>query len=120
MLINLFNFQPICLTTMCTESANTESKNFKLHSIIFFTQYFYYSSLQHHADWKKYTLWNRDFPPLVKKFKIFIFKILKYLNLQKGVNLYGTHPFYLCVEEDGNSFGFFLLNSNAMGKPVTI
>lgn len=28
-------------------------------------------------------------------------------------NLYGTHPFYISIEENGQTFGVFLLNSNA-------
>jgi hypothetical protein len=30
-------------------------------------------------------------------------------------NLYGSHPFYLVMEETGHSHGVFLKNSNAMG-----
>lgn len=28
-------------------------------------------------------------------------------------NLYGTHPFYMVIESDGQAFGVFILNSNA-------
>lgn len=28
-------------------------------------------------------------------------------------NLYGTHPFYMVIEENGASFGVFIFNSNA-------
>ena len=31
-----------------------------------------------------------------------------------GENLYGSHPFLLGIENNGYSFGIFLLNSNAL------
>ncbi|NXT18858.1 LYAG glucosidase, partial [Syrrhaptes paradoxus] len=46
--------------------------------------------------WNKVTLWNRDMAPTPQ------------------VNLYGSHPFYLVMEDDGSAHGVFLLNSNAM------
>lgn len=42
------------------------------------------------------------------------------LHEQEDRNLYGHHPFYLCVEKDGNAHGLFLLNSNAMGKYIKV
>ncbi|XP_075296835.1 lysosomal alpha-glucosidase [Opisthocomus hoazin] len=46
--------------------------------------------------WTRVTLWNRDMAPAPK------------------VNLYGSHPFYLVMEDGGLAHGVFLLNSNAM------
>ncbi|XP_031454781.1 lysosomal alpha-glucosidase [Phasianus colchicus] len=46
--------------------------------------------------WTKVTLWNRDMAPAPQ------------------VNLYGSHPFYLVLEDGGSAHGVFLLNSNAM------
>ncbi|XP_058140824.1 lysosomal alpha-glucosidase [Dasypus novemcinctus] len=48
------------------------------------------------TNWTKVTLWNRDMAPTL------------------GANLYGSHPFYLALEDDGAAHGVFLLNSNAM------
>ncbi|XP_066093234.1 lysosomal alpha-glucosidase isoform X1 [Saccopteryx bilineata] len=48
------------------------------------------------TSWTKITLWNRDIAPM------------------PNVNLYGSHPFYLVLEDSGLAHGVFLLNSNAM------
>ncbi|KAM7067900.1 lysosomal alpha-glucosidase isoform 1-T2 [Molossus nigricans] len=48
------------------------------------------------TNWTKITLWNRDIAPT------------------PGVNLYGSHPFYLVLEDGGLAHGVFLLNSNAL------
>nr|XP_034831483.1 lysosomal alpha-glucosidase-like [Maniola hyperantus] len=47
-------------------------------------------------NWKTFTLFNRDIAPT------------------ENVNLYGSHPFYLAVENSGQSHGVLLLNTNAM------
>ncbi|XP_030389756.1 lysosomal alpha-glucosidase isoform X3 [Gopherus evgoodei] len=54
------------------------------------------TSLALNVNWTKVTLWNRDMAPT------------------PYVNLYGSHPFYLVVEDGGLAHGVFLLNSNAM------
>ncbi|KAK3090595.1 hypothetical protein FSP39_012987 [Pinctada imbricata] len=52
--------------------------------------------LLHSVNWTRFSMWNRDHLP------------------QRDTNLYGTHPLYLIMEQDGRSHGVFLLNSNAM------
>ncbi|ERE69027.1 lysosomal alpha-glucosidase-like protein [Cricetulus griseus] len=54
------------------------------------------SPLMLSTEWTRVTLWNRDVPP------------------SPGTNLYGSHPFYLVLEDGGLAHGVFLLNSNAM------
>uniref|UniRef100_A0A8D1KFA1 Lysosomal alpha-glucosidase n=1 Tax=Sus scrofa TaxID=9823 RepID=A0A8D1KFA1_PIG len=53
-------------------------------------------SLMLSTNWTKATLWNRDIAPAPDS------------------NLYGSHPFYLVLEDGGSAHGVFLLNSNAM------
>uniref|UniRef100_A0A2R8ZNT8 Lysosomal alpha-glucosidase n=1 Tax=Pan paniscus TaxID=9597 RepID=A0A2R8ZNT8_PANPA len=54
------------------------------------------SPLMLSTSWTRITLWNRDLAPT------------------PGANLYGSHPFYLALEDGGSAHGVFLLNSNAM------
>lgn len=52
--------------------------------------------LKHEFDFSTHAMFARDQMP------------------KAGNNLYGTHPFYLCVEDDGKAHGVLLLNSNAI------
>ncbi|XP_004709306.1 lysosomal alpha-glucosidase isoform X2 [Echinops telfairi] len=54
------------------------------------------SPLMLNPNWTRVTLWNRDMAPT------------------PDANLYGSHPFYLVLEDGGSAHGVFLLNSNAM------
>ncbi|KAK7797627.1 hypothetical protein U0070_006683, partial [Myodes glareolus] len=47
-------------------------------------------------NWHTWGMFSRDQPPGYK------------------MNSYGVHPYYMGLEEDGNAYGVFLLNSNAM------
>uniref|UniRef100_H2YDF8 alpha-glucosidase n=1 Tax=Ciona savignyi TaxID=51511 RepID=H2YDF8_CIOSA len=55
----------------------------------------------HNFDWESFGMWARDQPP------------------DPGANLYGTHPFYISMEDDGNSHGVLFLNSNAQDVTTT-
>ncbi|XP_028045016.1 lysosomal alpha-glucosidase isoform X2 [Monomorium pharaonis] len=54
------------------------------------------SSLKLNTNWQIFTLFNKDQPPT------------------ENANLYGSHPFYIVMEESGMAHGVLFLNSNAM------
>ncbi|XP_022091523.1 maltase-glucoamylase, intestinal-like [Acanthaster planci] len=52
-------------------------------------------SLRHNMNWQTMGMYSRDQPPTTNG------------------NLYGVHPFYMVIEEDFNTHGVLILNSNA-------
>ncbi|KAL3869416.1 hypothetical protein ACJMK2_042100, partial [Sinanodonta woodiana] len=54
--------------------------------------------LRHDMQYRRWPMFSRD----------------NFVNAGDYANLYGVHPFYMCIEEDGNAHGVLLLNSNAM------
>lgn len=82
------------------------------------------------TDWTRVTLWNRDLAPTVRpgcwvgreggaweEPEVGGRSSRCVPMSQPGQNLYGSHPFYMVLEEGGLAHGVFLLNSNAMGEP---
>uniref|UniRef100_A0A8C5Q0B1 alpha-glucosidase n=1 Tax=Leptobrachium leishanense TaxID=445787 RepID=A0A8C5Q0B1_9ANUR len=55
-----------------------------------------HDTYRHNLNWTKIGLFAKDQPPATH------------------VNSYGVHPYYMGLENDGNSHGVLLLNSNAM------
>ncbi|XP_071838698.1 sucrase-isomaltase, intestinal-like [Apostichopus japonicus] len=51
---------------------------------------------RHNLNWKRWSIFTRDVAPVDEW------------------NLYGHHPFYMVLEDDGKAHGVLLLNSNAM------
>nr|XP_026694311.1 LOW QUALITY PROTEIN: lysosomal alpha-glucosidase-like [Ciona intestinalis] len=60
-----------------------------------------HQTLAHTFEWESFGMYARDQPP------------------DPGANLYGTHPFYVSVEDDGKSHGVLFLNSNAQDVTLT-
>ncbi|XP_067678896.1 maltase-glucoamylase-like [Haliotis asinina] len=58
-----------------------------------------HASFRHNSWYKTWPMFSRD-QPTVNAWGTYN-------------NHYGVHPYYMCVEEDGNSHGVLLLNSNA-------
>ncbi|KAK2727592.1 hypothetical protein QYM36_008166, partial [Artemia franciscana] len=60
-------------------------------------------SFRHNLDFMTWPTFGRDQPP-------------SYGNEDgsKNLNLYGSHPFYECVENDGNTHGVFLFSASAL------
>ncbi|XP_053315016.1 sucrase-isomaltase, intestinal [Spea bombifrons] len=55
-----------------------------------------HKTFRHDLNWLTWGMFSKDQPPGYR------------------LNSYGVHPFYLGLENDGNAYGVFLLNSNAM------
>ncbi|OWF38082.1 sucrase-isomaltase, intestinal-like [Mizuhopecten yessoensis] len=66
-----------------------------------------HTTLKHDLDWTMWPMFARDQPPGSGK------------NPRDAKNLYGVHPFYTCMEEDGHSHGVLLLNSNSQDYAFT-
>lgn len=62
-----------------------------------------HDSFRHNMNWKTWPMFSRDQPT----------------GGVSGENHYGVHPFYTCLENDGNSHGVLLLNSNAQDYSFT-
>ncbi|XP_037793407.1 maltase-glucoamylase, intestinal-like, partial [Penaeus monodon] len=58
-----------------------------------------HSSFRHDLRQRTWPIFARDQGPAVDSGEL---------------NLYGAHPYFQCVENDGNAYGLLLLNSNAM------
>jgi hypothetical protein len=65
-----------------------------------------HSFKQDFSKWQAFGLWTRDEFPQCEDCS------------KNNTNIYGAHPFYTVVEEDGNTHSVLMLNSNAQGKYI--
>ena len=92
------------ITTMPSTSVYGKIKRSEIDSMVSFQGFGEntHPSFRHALkNSSRYSMFARDQPPL-----------------GENENLYGTHPFYMCIERDGQAFGVFILNSNAQDYQI--
>lgn len=72
-------------------------------------------------SWQSFTMFNKDGVPSEN---VCCYHTQKNCSSKQKhcfqTNLYGSHPFYLMIEESGDCHGVLFLNSNAMGRYTSL